>query len=427
MDHMLPVLPSSSKNPSRTSTPREIMPSSRTSSLRTQTSPTRERNEKQAPSRVQFVPGSSDMYGAVNCNDLKKVKVPTLPAGRLKSGPPLLEIRKLRFVRNEECSVDSNEEDVDPEKGSERDRSVQSLNRKLFHHDSVLVSRGISGLGANVISTCLSFRPLTEEQRQVPGLPTISRCATGLTSGALCIHKISNLYGGNDAEPPSSTVAHYAPRQQRPVTSVAWCSTSSKSSRLVAVGLTGSGSNGAKSGLQQSSSVGRKGPPIRISSSVVSPSAGGDRDFGCLVWDIEGQSSAVGAGGTVGRGAGATVPVKSEFNLCNYYSFDGLVRIIDITTLLLFFQLLLSNTLTIQGLKVSLGYWMVNFLQLEAKREISSFMTCVYRGQTHRQFLCSLTLMQLQALYQMNSVQPRMSSLVSGVMLESQSRYGMQG
>ena len=288
------------------------MPSSRTSSVRTQTSPTRERNEKQAPSRVKFVPGSSDLYGAVNCNDLKKAKVPTVPAGRLKSGPPLLEIRKLRFVP-------SNEEDFDQDKNtSERDRSVQSYNRKLFHHDTVLVSRGISGLGANVISTCLSFRPLTEEQRQAQILPNVSRCATGLTSGALCIHTISNLHGGNDAEPPSSTVAHYAPRQQRPVTSVAWCPSSSKSSRLVAIGLTGSGSNNAKSGLQQSSSVGRKGPPIRISSSGVSPSTGGDRDFGCLVWDIEGQSSSVGTGATVGRGAGPTVPVKSELNPYNH-------------------------------------------------------------------------------------------------------------
>ncbi|KAL7519277.1 hypothetical protein ACHAWX_004064 [Stephanocyclus meneghinianus] len=220
--------------------------------------------------------------------------------------------------------------------------------RQLFRHETILVSRGIPGLGGNVSSTCLSFRPLTEHQHQnllrmqrsergpddspPPKLPTVVRCATGLTSGALCIHTLSNLYESEDGEKPSSTVAHYAPRQQRPVTSVAWCPSGSKNSRLVAIGLTGSGGttggggSSVKPGLTgQSGTVvsGRKTPPIRSMGGVglgsspgsgLTSGAGGDRDFGCLVWDIESQSSAVSGGGTAGgvvKGPGAAVPIKT--------------------------------------------------------------------------------------------------------------------
>lgn len=306
MDHMLPVLPS--KQSSRTS--REIMSTPRTSSLQTQSSSSSARNsEKQTPSRVQFVPGSSDLYGAVNCNDLKKNKASaSAPSGRLKSGPPLLEIRRLSYIPSERYSNHYSDQDED-------DEELQS-NQNPFRHETVLVSRGISGLGGSVSSTCLSFRPLSEQQKQSASLPAVARCATGLTSGALCVHTISNLYEPNDSEPPSSTVAHYAPRQQRPVTSVSWCSSSSKNSRLVAIGLTGSGASGStKASISQTSSANRKGPPIRIApSGVMSPNAGGDRDFGCLVWDIEAQGSAGNAGtvGGVGKGAGAAVPIKSK-------------------------------------------------------------------------------------------------------------------
>lgn len=311
---MIPVLPSSK---SRTSNPRDVS-TSRTNPIQTQSSTSSSRgNEKHIPSRVQFVPGSCDLYGAVNCNDLKKKASTSVPSGRLKSGPPLLEIRRLTYVQKKKYSVYSpgDFDDGDHETVGE---DVPVCNQKLFDHDTVLVSRGISGLGGSVSSTCLSFRPLTEQQRQSASLPTVARCATGLTSGALCIHNISNLYDSNDAEPPTSTIAHYAPRQQRPVTSVAWCSSNSKNSRLVAIGLTGSGVS-PKVGMSQSSSAaGRKGPPIRITpSGALSPTPGGDRDFGCLVWDIEAQGSASGGGGVaVGKGAAAAaVPIKSKFVL----------------------------------------------------------------------------------------------------------------
>lgn len=311
MDHMLPVLPSSSKYQSaRTLTPRDnTVPTIRpaTSMPIQSTSPTRERSgEKLVPSRVQFVPGSSHLYGAVNCNDANKTKASTsssIPQGRLKSGPPLLEIRRLRYCPREKSSCYNKQE--------QEGKEVDSNNgRTLYQHENILVSRGISGLGGNVSSTCLSFRPLAEDQMMSSNsLPSEAKCATGLTSGALCIHTISNLNDEHNA--PSSTVAHYAPRQQRPVTSVAWCTSSSKNS-LVAVGLTGSGVSGNINATASSSNTGGRSRGPRLTPPVMSPTAsGGDRDFGCLVWDI--STNTVGSTGNVGTGkGGAAVPVKSE-------------------------------------------------------------------------------------------------------------------
>jgi len=306
MDNILPVLPLTSKHSSRASNPRDNLPTSRSNSLQSQSSgpSMSERIDKQTPSRVAFVPGSSELYGAINCKDLKK-NIQALPTtsthGRLKSGPPLLEIRRLNYVFP----------------GKHHMRSYNNL----FEHKTVLISRGISGLGANISSTCLSFCPLTEPQKISSSTLTVARCATGLTSGALCIHTITNLHDSIDqADPPSSIVAHYAPRQQRPVTSVTWCSSTSKKSGLVAVGLTGSGTSGnVKTGLSQTSSASRKGPVHVAPPAAMSPvAAGGDRDFGCLIWDIEGQSSSISGGGTVGgigKGSGASIPIKSKRNL----------------------------------------------------------------------------------------------------------------
>ena len=313
MDHMLPVLPSSSKYQSaRTSTPRDnTVPTIHlaTSMPSQSTSPTRERGgEKLVPSRVQFVPGSSYLYGAVNCNDVNKTKATStssnVPQGRLKSGPPLLEIRRLRYCPKEKY-LSYNKQELEGK--------VESNNngRSLYQHENILVSRGISGLGGNVSSTCLSFRPLTEDQMMSSSnsLPSEARCATGLTSGALCIHTISNL--NDEHDPPSSTVAHYAPRQQRPVTSVAWCTSTNKNS-LVAVGLTGSGVSGNVNATVSASNPGGRSRGPRMTPPVMSPTASaGDRDFGCLVWDI--STNNVGSAGNVGTGkGGAAVPVKSE-------------------------------------------------------------------------------------------------------------------
>ena len=353
------------------------------------------RNKQSLPSRVAFIPGApqSDLYGAINCSSVGVVKrsnsnsdlasssaagggAPTAAAegsssskvSRLKYGPPLLEIRRVKYSlyvpndtntsaretrsyregapsknASDSSGKDQEEKKIGDRAISERHRHGHGSNEKrhsaLFQHETILVSRGIPGLGGNVSSTCLDFHPLSKNEHQQPSTSssTVVKCATGLTSGALCIHSISNLYNDNDGDnddsacyyAPSSTVAHYAPRQQRPASSLAW----RPNSNLVAIGLVGSGSGapitingsnsgggigsskstlGVVSGISSSSFVGSAHHPSSASAGVMgNAAAGGDRDFGTLVWDIEAQSSVVSGAGTVGGGSKGVAGTKS--------------------------------------------------------------------------------------------------------------------
>lgn len=303
------------------------------------------RKKQQLPARIAFVPHSpySNLYGAVNCSSIGVSNSSSLSedgdvadstASRLKYGPSLLEIRRLK------CSLyqQSNEDEL---------KSTQTKqSSSLFQHETVLVSKGLPGLGSSVASTCLDFCPSSSS---VSDSNTTVRCATGLTSGALCIHSISNLYSSNENSSdvdPSSTVSIYAPRQQRPATSVAW---RPYNSNLVAIGLVG----GNDMSTSQSISFTTNAPKLSQSRTLASQAlglatsgvsgsslssggvrggaVGGDLDFGCLVWDIEGQSSSVSSGagmlspsltsrkgtsaGGVGKSTGAAaVPVKSPIH-----------------------------------------------------------------------------------------------------------------
>lgn len=305
------------------------------------------RKKQQLPARIAFVPHSpySNLYGAVNCSSIGVSNSSSLSedgdvadstASRLKYGPSLLEIRRLK------CSLyqQSNEDEL---------KSTQTKqSSSLFQHETVLVSKGLPGLGSSVASTCLDFCPSSSS---VSDSNTTVRCATGLTSGALCIHSISNLYSSNESSSdvdPSSTVSIYAPRQQRPATSVAW---RPYNSNLVAIGLVG----GNDMSTSQSISFTTNAPKLSQSRTLASQAlglatsgvsgsslssggvrggaVGGDLDFGCLVWDIEGQSSSVSSGagmlspsltsrkgtsaGGVGKstgGAVAAVPIKSPIH-----------------------------------------------------------------------------------------------------------------
>jgi hypothetical protein len=126
---------------------------------------------------------------------------------------------------------------------------------------TVLVSRGVPGLGGSDSSTCLDFRPhrggvnvdvaslsssstSSSSSRYSYSAASPVRCTTGLTSGALRIHSLHNLYkdvSGGDGGAQSSTVEYYVPRQQRLATSVAWCPAGGSGGNLIAVGLYGSG------------------------------------------------------------------------------------------------------------------------------------------------------------------------------------------
>ena len=212
------------------------------------------------PPRAAFVPGSprSDLYGVVNCPPLPpppSSSSASAATARLRQGPTLLEVRRIEYHH---CSSphprdrDDDDDDVDQ---SRRSRPP------LVHHreTTVLVSRGIPGLGGNVSSTCLDFRPhrgnggggggggggASSSYHSSYSSTAVVRCATGLTSGALCVHSLHNLYGnggdGEGGDAPSSAVEYYAPRQQRPATSVAWRPAGGNAGNLVAVGLAGSG------------------------------------------------------------------------------------------------------------------------------------------------------------------------------------------
>ena len=293
-------------------------------------------SRQRVPPRAAFVPNTKDLYGAINCADgtsnsiidpaAANKDVSNKVSNRLKPSPTLLEIRKIKYSA------------YSPSDNDQESPSSWSP----FEHETILVSRGIPG---SVNSTCLDFAKSSS--------PTI-RCATGLTSGALAIHSISNLHAysinsnivESDLDLPTSTVSHYAPRQQRPSSSVAWrpsASGGNSKNGLVAIGLVGSGSpssntsnasiskaasarvlpvGGSASSLASRSSVNLGGGSTALGGSV----GAGDRDFGCLVWDIEAQSSSVSGAGTVrgkntaagGRGGSpppsvgkGSVPIKS--------------------------------------------------------------------------------------------------------------------
>ena len=387
---------------------------------------------------------NSDLYGAVNCcspavadnnnnfiGGTKSSSSSSSLRSSLKLGPPLLEIRRLKYslyrprrsARNQHIiateqhdgeffnnddedakektkrlnthvdvgsRLDANEEDdMEHNEAHLKAMEISSPSSLVYHHhETVLISRGNPGWGGNVSSTCLDFRPSNNNNNShhlggdngsdiyASGDgdgdgggrgDVVVRCATGLTSGSLCVHSLSNLLycsnNNNDDLPqhaPTSTVAHYAPRQQRPATSVAWRpSNGGGNANLVAVGLVGSGNYGvfpssilceeevvggavlsAKrkvlgigsgggdgggsilySAARKTTSTSRMDGVIGVSSSLssshLSPIVGstrspttatgggtGDRDFGTLVWDIEAQSSVVGGAGTLVGGGG---------------------------------------------------------------------------------------------------------------------------
>jgi hypothetical protein len=260
-----------------------------------------------------------------------------------KMGPVLLELRYLHPV-------------------------VSSQNHRHLQSQTIALSRGISSLGTNVSSTCLSFRSFStskqhhhnphqqlqqqqQQQQQNPQLVSKDplhmdtvQVATGLTTGALCIHTLRNLYNyipsfeTNDAKASTwemldsnksddasiSYFSHYQPRQHRHASAVAWRS-GGANSNFVAIGLVGSGSggvdrvgggassgagvagsvgavagmSGSASGVESYRSVGRAGLGSSGMATMGSDyhSAGyassKDRDYCALIWDVEASSKGV--------------------------------------------------------------------------------------------------------------------------------------
>ena len=196
-------------------------------------------------SALAFCPSQYNLYACINC----VTGTHTIPSDGSTSrlGPILLELRRLE-ITNE----------------------LESRHRgQVFASQSVCVSRGKATLGNSVASTCLSFRPYPEVDPLV-----LQPCATGLTTGGLCVHSFTQEANDDIL----SSRDYFATRHQRPASAVAW---SPKESRHVAIGLVGIG--GPTTG------------PGGVRRGNTRPGGSGDKDFCCLLWDVESQQSSKGA------------------------------------------------------------------------------------------------------------------------------------
>jgi len=219
--------------------------------------------------------------------------------GIKKLGPVLLDMRCLRSY----ASSSSN----------------HAFANKQLRAKTFALSRGISSLGTSVASTCLSFRKYydihgnTVQDVDHTNMDTI-QAATGLTTGALCIHTLRNIRNyippltmieGEEEEDDAkywqgllldsatsedasvSYYSHYQPRHHRQASSVAWRPGASNS-RFVAIGLLGS--SGVDRVAPRSGGGGGIGGGAGndYQGSFVS---GKDRDYCALVWDVEVSSN----------------------------------------------------------------------------------------------------------------------------------------
>jgi len=258
-----------------------------------------------------------------------------------KLGPVLLELRQLSL----HCDTDSETEEEHMYEQSQEDEKeeheTEEVQRNVVQTDHTLeetksstesrcyrqksslgigylgrtiaVSRGI--VASSVASTCLSFR----RDHRLGGGAGI-QCATGLTSGYLCVHTIKNIQDYlmeqfddtarlrvNDdfpildsANSDDAVVSYfqYQHRSNRPASAVAWRYGSGVGgyARHVAIGLVGS-SGGDRGGSthggshygQTGASLSRGGGNSGIAAATGSGNT--DREYCCLVWDVEAQGS----------------------------------------------------------------------------------------------------------------------------------------
>jgi len=200
-------------------------------------------------SRVLFCPSQPDVYACINCVSQDGAVASTKQASQnergssKRSGPVLLELRRLYLHK----SGVNNEND--------------GVARPLFDSSTLATSQGNPSLGTSVASTCMAYPDLLENAVTVQGF---TPCATGLSTGALCIHS----FGVDDELNVSSSVTYYSTRHQRQASAVAW---RPRNNSQVAIGLVSSSPGGGGSGHRQ------RGPRA---------ASGGDREFCCLLWDV---------------------------------------------------------------------------------------------------------------------------------------------
>lgn len=271
------------------------------------------------PSRVKFC--QWNVIGCINCRSPPSHSLPSLPLDsddqppRKKQGPLLLELRQLTTFHNPTTTNNYNHPDS----------HAPNVATGLFANTVLCQSRGNPSLGASVTSTCLDF--MSSDSSNLSLLPP--PCATGLTSGALCIHTFAAATTTNELASPtaaavdpssrvllspwlSPTVDYYhMPRHQRPASAVAWRSNhrshvaigygqsgTQASVSTTASTASGGGSNNNNNPLDRSrrllsnttaSGLNAAGPTSAAAAANAS-SGGGDREYCCFLWDVEHQA-----------------------------------------------------------------------------------------------------------------------------------------
>ena len=291
--------------------------------------------QRQLNASVQFY--SSEIFGSANCKQLAATNTatdasfaktkqssadnlgelassPQNVTGANKLGPILLDLRYLRSPP--QYSVDGDE--------TYRRQRQPAINGQAF-----AISRGeiSASTGTAVSSTCLSF----QKRFDIQGNPihdvvggTI-HAATGLTTGALCIHTFKNLDkyipptftkddddskgewnvldSSKSTDVSNSSFSYYQPRHDRLASSVAWRPGSSNS-RYVAIGLLGSSGTERGGGQIAAGSTYRNAALSRGQADSQTK----DRDCCALVWDVEATST--------GSKQGANIILINCINCC---------------------------------------------------------------------------------------------------------------
>jgi WD repeat-containing protein mio len=124
-----------------------------------------------------------DLLACINCATVESTAAPRSS----KLGPLLLDLRRLNYNKS------------------------NAANASLYSTSIVAQSRGNPSLGTSVSSTCLAVASQP--------LPCI---ATGLTTGALCVHSFTATSDATLYEYSSAMEYYQLPRNHRPATAVAW-------------------------------------------------------------------------------------------------------------------------------------------------------------------------------------------------------------
>lgn len=225
---------------------------------------------------INCVSSSSNTHTTSNTptslNSAKFADSTTPARSNRKMGPVLLELRKLQLNEGTHGNHD------------------------FFTTSQISVSRGNPSLGMSMSSTCLHVSP----QAMRTGENALHRppppIATGLTTGALCVHTFVIKSDGdneNNQDWTPNVEYYHTPRHHRASTAVQWCPTTVRPQH-VAIGLLSASSSGSHP-TTNSVVPGRRG----VSGGGVAASVGlgarsastGDKDYCCFVWDVEHQSA----------------------------------------------------------------------------------------------------------------------------------------